>query len=116
MREMEPTFVDGRDGALAMRTARDINRAIEACAAVATSNVLLPASSLPPGFFDVSSGEAGELLQKLRNYRMRLAILRDDSVSPSTRFHELMADERRQGFFGLFDTEADALAWLRAGG
>jgi hypothetical protein len=74
--------------------------------------VLLPAASLPPAFFDVSSGDAGEILQKLRNYRMRVAVLRDASVAPSTRFHELMADERRHGFFGLFESEAEAVAWL----
>jgi len=44
---------------------------------------LLYSSNLPPAFFDLSSREAGTVLQKLRNYR-----------------------------FGIFESREAALEWL----
>ena len=86
---------------------------IEACYAASTDRVLLHAENLPPEFFDLSSGVAGALLQKLRNYRIRLAVvLAGDVTAVSRRFGEMVAEERRGRWFGLFVDQAAALAWL----
>ncbi len=77
---------------------------------------LLDASNLPPQFFDVSSLDAGEVLQKLRNYRVRLAVVSDRAATASTRFHELLAAERRDRHFDLFETRSAAVVWLAADG
>ncbi|KAE8763751.1 DUF4180 domain-containing protein [Georgenia thermotolerans] len=42
--------------------------------------VAVPASRLAASFFDLRSGHAGEFVQKLVNYRMRLAVLGDISA------------------------------------
>lgn len=41
--------------------------------------ILLPAERLDPAFFDLASGVAGEFLQKLVNYGLRLVIAGDIS-------------------------------------
>ncbi len=44
----------------------------------------IPASRLDEAFFDLSSGQAGDLLQKAVNYRVRLAIVGDVSAYTET--------------------------------
>ena len=91
----------------------DFNRVIEACFDGKTRAALLYADNLPAGFFDVSSGLAGDILQKLRNYRMWVAVVCPPGrVQFSTRFGELAAAERRDGHFAVFETRDEAAAWL----
>ena len=107
--------VEGAPGEASMASAGDIDRVIEACFAERAQAALLYAANLPPAFFDLSTGVAGAVLQKLRNYRIRLALVcPPGSAAPSSRFGELLADERSGGQFGLFATRDEALAWLRA--
>jgi hypothetical protein len=73
--------------------------------------VLYP-ENLPEGFFDLSSGVAGEVLHKLRIYRVRLAVVRTPGLTLSSRFGEMLSDEWRYGYFGLFDDLPAALDWL----
>lgn len=90
-------------------------RVVEVCLSEAADRALLHAASLPPAFFDLSSRVAGDVLQKLRNYRVRLAVVcPPGTVRFSTRFGEMLAEERRLRHFGVFDTREEALAWLSA--
>lgn len=41
------------------------------------SGIIIQKASLPERFFDLSTGFAGEVLQKFSNYRMKLAIVGD---------------------------------------
>ena len=51
---------------------------------------LTPEENLTPAFFDLSSGEAGAILQKLRNYGIRLAVVCPPGrVLMSSRFGEM---------------------------
>jgi hypothetical protein len=87
---------------------------IEACLSDSATAALLYAANMTPAFFDLSSGEAGEILQKLRNYRIRLAIVcPPGSVRFSSRFGEMLADERRGTHFGIFETRHEASQWLQ---
>jgi hypothetical protein len=111
------TLVEGSAGEPFMAGAGDVNLLIEACFSSGAQAALLCAANLPARFFDLSSGQAGEILQKLRNYRIRLAVVcPPGSVTLSRRFEELMIEERREPHFGLFDTRDEALAWLAAPG
>jgi hypothetical protein len=59
-------------------------------------------------FFDLSSGEAGDVLEKLRRYQIRLAIVCAPGVTRfSSRFREILADDLR-----VFDTRDEARQWL----
>ena len=68
------TIFEGTAGERFVPRARDAIR-IEACWAAKTRAALLYAENLTPNFFDLSSGEAGEILDKVRQYRIRLAIV-----------------------------------------
>jgi hypothetical protein len=96
-----------------MSSVADADRVIEACLSAGGRSVLLYAENLTQGFFDLSSGEAGAILQKLRTYGIRLAVVCDpDRVRFSSRFGEMVAEERRGPHFGVFDTRAAARDWL----
>lgn len=105
--------VEGAPGRPFMLRAQDASRIVEACLSGRVRSALLYADNVTPRFFDLSSGEAGEVLQKLRSYRLRLALVCvPGSVHFSSRFGEVVAEERRAGYFGVFDTRAEALEWL----
>lgn len=106
--------VEGPSGQPLLREARDINDVVGECFGAQATLALLYAENLPPSFFDVSSRQAGEILQKLRNYGLRLAVVVAPGTAVSSRFHELQAAERRDGAFRIFDTRDAALAWLTA--
>ena len=96
-----------------LTSAEEVGRVLEACFSTGASGALLYAENLSPAFFDLSSGEAGAVLQKLRNYRVRLAVVcSPGSVAFSSRFGEMVAEERRGDDFGLFDTRDAGRAWL----
>jgi hypothetical protein len=106
-------IVEGAPGERFMASASDIDRMIEVCLGGGPSAALLYAPNLPPGFFDLSSGEAGTILQKLRNYRIRLAVVAGPGeAAPSTWFGEMEGEERRGGQFGVFESREAAVAWL----
>ncbi len=87
--------------------------AIVACGENETDRLLAHAASLPTRFFDLKSGEAGEILQKLRTYRIRLALVGGlADAAASRRFSEMMIEENRQRWFHMFATADAAVAWL----
>ena len=88
---------------------------VEACGNAMVDRIVLYPENLPLGFFDLSSRVAGEVLNKLRMYRVRLAVVRTPGLKLSSRFGEMLVDERRYGFFGLFENDAAALEWLCRG-
>ena len=91
----------------------DTNRLIEAWLTEGLASVLLHARNLTPAFFDLSSGDAGAILQKLRNFGIRLAIVcPQGQVRFSSRFGEMVAEEQRKSHFGVFETRRAARDWL----
>jgi Domain of unknown function (DUF4180) len=107
------SVVEGVPGERFMTSVDDVNRVIEACFSDNVRLALLYADNLTDQFFDLSSGEAGAVLQKLRNYGLRLAVVcPPGSVRFSSRFEEMVAEERLRSHFGVFATRADAREWL----
>lgn len=103
-------FIEGQPGEPLIESSDDITTLIEADYTV--HRFLLYPENLPANFFDLSSGEAGAVLQKLRNYHIRLAVVRTPNLKLSSRFGEMLADEMRGPYFRLFDERAEAQAWL----
>ncbi len=111
--ELECRFVEAPSGQGLMRTPADATLVLEACFSHGAHSALLYASSLPPRFFDLSSGEAGTVLQKLRQYEVRLAVVYDSKACPfSSRFGEMLAEEHSKSYFHVFPSRAEAVAWL----
>ncbi|WP_437476955.1 DUF4180 domain-containing protein [Sorangium sp. So ce1014] len=107
-------FVEGLPDQALMSSARDVDRVLEACFSDGVRCALLYAANLPAAFFDLSSREAGEILQKLRNYWIRLAVVCPPGGSDfSSRFGEMVDEERRGAHFGVFETRQAAVAWIR---
>ena len=106
-------LVEGVPGATnAVSDARAIEL-IEACFSANATRALLHPENLPPDFFDLSSRQAGEMLQRLRLYGIRLAILLPpEGVATSSRFGEMVAEERRGRDFAIFDDREAAERWL----
>lgn len=111
--EQAKVIVEGQPDEGFMASPHDIDRVIEACFSEGAKAALLYAANMSPAFFDLSSGEAGSVLQKLRNYGIRFAlVLPPDGVQFSSRFGEMVADEQRGKHFGIFTTRQAALDWL----
>ena len=115
MRSMSMELVRVEDGGLRllegspdehfMSDVEDAGRLIEACFSAGTDAALLYPTNLTVAFFDLSSRQAGAILQKLRTYGIRLAVVcSPGAVRFSTRFGEVLAEERRGRFFGVFET------------
>lgn len=86
---------------------------VEQCLSRGATSVLLHAQSLPDDFYDLSSGQAGAFLQKMRTYGIRVAIVYDsDRDRPSSRFGEMVAEENRGTCTRFFDSTDAARQWL----
>ena len=108
-------IVEGTPDSRIVARAEEASRVIEACLSHRTLRALLYAANLPDQFFDLSSGDAGTILQKLRNYRIRLAVVcPPGSVPFSSRFGEMLAEEQLRRDFRVFETRDAARAWLVA--
>jgi hypothetical protein len=100
--------VEGTPGHALMRRPQDATLVLEACFSAHVHAALLYPENLTGRFFDLSSGEAGEILEKLRRFQVRLAIVcTPGSVSFSSRFREVLSDDLR-----VFETREAARAWL----
>ncbi|MGE0863403.1 MAG: DUF4180 domain-containing protein [Vicinamibacterales bacterium] len=101
-------IVEGAPGAMLIQRAQDATLVLEACFSVPASAALLYPENLTPRFFDLSSGEAGDVLDKFRRYQIRLAIVcRPGTVQFSGRFTEILSDDMR-----IFETPEAARQWL----
>lgn len=106
-------IVEGTLDARIVARVEEASRVVEACLSHRTLRALLYTQNLPDRFFDLSSGDAGAILQKLRNYRIRLAIVcPPGSVQFSSRFGELMAEEQLRRDVRVFESRGPALDWL----
>lgn len=96
-----------RDTAIVHR-ARDFADVLEVCLSARSRAVLLYPANLPSEFLDLSSGLAGDLLEKIQRFGLRLAIVAaPESVQPSTRFHEIL-----NRHLALFPSREEAVDWL----
>ena len=79
------------------------------------SAVILHKEQVDESFFRLSSGLAGEVLQKFVNYQMRLAIVGDFSQYTSKPLRDFIYESNQGSHAGFWPTEEEALAWLRRG-
>jgi hypothetical protein len=62
-----------------------------------TNRVILHAGSLDTTFFDLKTGLAGEILQKVSNYNLRLAIIGDFTNVESRALRAFIDESNRHG-------------------
>lgn len=101
-------IVEGTPGAALMHRPQDATLVLEACFSAPASGALLYPENLTPRFFDLGSGEAGDILDKFRRYQIRLALVcAPGAVQFSSRFREILSDDMR-----MFATVEEARRWL----
>lgn len=108
-------FLKGAPEQQLMEHEDDVSLVLEACFANAVHCLLRYPKNLTPHFWDLSSGDVGAILQKLRNYHMRLVIVHSRTLHLSHRFAEPLADEGRGRYFRVFDERSVAQAWVCSG-
>jgi PadR family transcriptional regulator AphA len=101
-------FPDGQ----VLRSDADILDLIVACGEQMCDRLLVHAGLLPTDFYDLKTGLAGNLLQKLVNYRLRCAFILDEEKVGNGRFYEMMIEANRGRQFHFCFNVDDALEWL----
>lgn len=107
-------FLEGSPGQVLIVSEADVTAVLETCFSSRVGRVLLYSANLTPTFFDLSSREAGIILQRFRNYGIRLAVVCATDLQAGRRFAELVAEENR-GRHVRFFAESDrkgAVDWL----
>ena len=95
-----------------VRRVDDALELVTVCIEQQTGRLLIDAARLPDEFFDLKTRFAGEFIQKLQNYRLKLAIVLPPDGEHSARFGEFVREARTGSGFRFFDDRAGAEAWL----
>jgi uncharacterized protein DUF4180 len=90
----------------------DALRLVEASYERQTSAFLIEARLLRADFFDLRTRFAGDFVQKLVNYGLRVALVAPDAAKHGERFAEFAAELVRNPVFRVFSERAQAEAWL----
>jgi hypothetical protein len=78
-----------------------------------SGKIILHENNIHPDFFKLSSGFAGEILQKLVNYHVKLAIAGDFSKYESNNFKSFIAECNRGNQFFFVSNIDEALERLK---
>lgn len=71
--------------------------------------IILHSENIGSEFFDLSTGIAGEVLQKFSNYRMKLAIVISPNLTKSKSLREFIRESNKVGHINFSETIGDAL-------
>jgi hypothetical protein len=88
--------------------------AVIRCVEEGAGALLLDRAVLPAAFFDLRTGVAGELAQKLVNYGLRMAAVVPDLSAQPPRFREFAREANAGGQLRFFATRQEAVAWLES--
>jgi hypothetical protein len=86
---------------------------IEEAANRKARSLLFNEGVLPEAFFDLSTGVAGELLNKTATYRLRLACVVPDLSPYSSKFQAFVREANRGGEIRFFPSREEAVQWLK---
>ena len=106
------TYLAVAPGQLIIQTEADAVDIMGLCYDHNTDRVLLHDDNLAPDFFDLSSRVAGHILQKFRNYSVKVAVVLSPKTQTSSQFGNFMVEESRGSDFGIFKKYSEAVAWL----
>ena len=98
---------------LAIRSMRDVMDMVGA--AYDADGIVLTPDDVDAPFFDLHSGLAGELFQKVTNYGLRLALVLPDPAAYGPRWADLAFEHADHRVIRFFPRRKDAEAWIRTG-
>lgn len=90
----------------------DLLGALRTCIERGARALLLDRGAIPAAFFDLSTGNAGEVAQKLVDYRIRMAAVVPDLGAHSARFREFASEAQTGRWLRFFATREQAVDWL----
>jgi hypothetical protein len=105
-------FVSSSSSIQFIRTAQDFLELLAWGSEHATNLFMLEDLNFVPEFYDLKTGLAGELLQKLSNYGARLAIVGSFDMVSSIRFRELIAESNKGSQVHFARGKEEAITWL----
>lgn len=88
---------------------------LAACFEHGHTSILIDRDALPDAFFDLRTGIAGELAQRLTLYGVRMACVVPDLTSQPERFREYARESNAGRQIRFVESRAEAKAWLEAG-
>jgi hypothetical protein len=105
---MNPTVTDLTTSDFVIRKPADVLELLGA----GVHRVVLDERQLPDEFFDLSSGFAGELLQKCSNYGIRIAVVGEHEKGRSTSFRQFALESNRGNKFFFVASAEEGLTRL----
>jgi PadR family transcriptional regulator AphA len=88
---------------------------VRACIESGERKLLIDHDALPAEFFDLSTGVAGSMVQKLTQYEIRMAAVVRDSSIHSQPFQDFAREANTgRSWFRFFPDRESAVAWLTA--
>ena len=97
-----------------METERDVTDLVGNASFGGAHYVLVEADRLPADFFDLSTGFAGEVLQKFSNYRLSLVVIGFDPRGASDSLRAMIVESNRGATAWFLDSVDEALAKVAA--
>jgi Domain of unknown function (DUF4180) len=76
-------------------------------------NIILARKNLAPGFFELSTGIAGDIVQKLVNYRRRMAVIGDFANIESKSLRDFIYESNKRGNIFFVASRDEAIRKLR---
>jgi hypothetical protein len=104
-------FLEGVSGKKLIENEKDAVELVGLCIENNATRILLHSDNLPAAFFDLKSGLAGMILQKLANYQMKAAVVLPMNPSKG-RFGDFVAETNRGKTFRVFQDRNEAERWL----
>ena len=98
------------DSGISIRSISDIYDALGAC--IGAKGLILAENDLAREFFDLRSGLAGEMFQKVINYKLRVAIVLPAPEAYGERFGELAYEHASHSMIRFVRSKDEAKAWL----
>ncbi|MBW7474052.1 DUF4180 domain-containing protein [Paenibacillus oenotherae] len=111
----EAKYIQYASAETPIRSEQDALDLIAACFENDAYLIMLHAEALSDDFLKLSTGLAGQVLQKLVNYRIKTAAVITDELRIKGRFKELLAESNKRNDFRVFGSIVEAEDWLLGG-
>jgi len=108
----EDAIVIASEAGVSIKTIGDISEILADC--IGKQGLILSEKELARDFFDLRTGLAGELFQKFINYKIKVAIVVQDTQAYGERFAELAYEHKSHNMIRVVGSEDEAKGWLGA--
>lgn len=106
------TFIECLPDGQLLQTDQDILELIAGCGEYGADLLMIHAENLPVDFYNLKTGLAGNILQKLTNYWVRSAIIVSRDLVGDGHFYELILETNRGRQFKFCYDRETAEKWL----